>query len=134
MTRRLFVIFVAAALAGAGCGSSPTTPTTPVSPVTETFSSIVYPQGTASQQFVAAKAGTVTLTLGALASPGPVGLGIGITQQTGLGCFLSTIVQATADTLAQITAPVDAGSYCVKVFDVGNLTVPTAFSVTIVRP
>jgi hypothetical protein len=134
MTRRLFFTFLSVALVGAGCGSSPTTPTTAPSPVTETFASIVYPQGAASQQFVAAKSGTVTITLGALAATGPVGLALGVTQQSGLGCFVSTVVQATAGTLAQITAPVDAGSYCVRVFDIGNLTGPAAFSVTIVRP
>jgi hypothetical protein len=30
--------------------------------------------------------------------------------------------------------PVDAGAYCVKIFDVGTLASPMGFTITIVRP
>ena len=33
-----------------------------------------------------------------------------------------------------LTVSVDAGTYCVRVFDPGTMTAQTAFTVTIVRP
>ena len=131
------------ALSGPGCSddtsvTSPTT-TTPTSPVTETFAGGLVRLGTASRTITAAKAGTIELTLKSM-SPAAytnviVGVGIGVPTSVSAGCSLTTAVNTAPGTSPQVTASVDAGTYCVKIFDVGNLTPQQAFfELTIVRP
>jgi hypothetical protein len=59
-----------------------------------------------------------------------VGLGVGIPQSDGAGCYLTETVSAGAG--SQLTVAVEAGTYCVRLFDTGALTSQVAFSVTIV--
>jgi len=131
------IVSVVAALALAGCDdAAPTTSPTPTSPVTETFSGQFTPGGSAARAFTAAAAGTVSITLTQIGPPSDaaVGLGIGIPQSNGSGCLLTQTVAATASTTPQITAAVDAGTYCVRLYDTGSLVTQVAFIVTIVRP
>jgi hypothetical protein len=99
--------------------------------VTETFASTLAVQGTASRAFTVAKAGTVSVTLATLAAAAEVGLGLGIPRSDGTGCLLYTSLNTVAGATAQITGSAEAGTYCVKLYDVGNLTRGTVFSVTI---
>jgi hypothetical protein len=128
----------AALAAAAACGSStpsPTTPTTPTSPTTSIFSSRLTPGGAVSRQFGASTNGTVTAMLTNAAGPNTVvGLGIGV-PTTGLAkCALTTAIQTPAGSTPQISASVDAGNYCVVVYDLGTLTSAIDFSVTLVYP
>jgi hypothetical protein len=102
--------------------------------VTETFASNLAVHGTASRTFSVAKAGTVTITLTTLASAAEVGLGLGIPRPDGAGCLLYTSLNTVAGATAQITSSAEAGPYCVKIYDVGNLTGATIFSMTIAHP
>jgi hypothetical protein len=112
--------------------TSPTSPTT--SPVTETFSTQLFVGGSASRSFTAAKTGTATVTLvSAGTSTTKVGFGIGVPDVSGSGClFTRSNEAATAGT--SFSLPVDAGTYCVRVFDTGTLTSNITFSITIIRP
>jgi hypothetical protein len=126
------------ALAATGCDDATTTATSPTvtSPVTETFNGQFIPGGTASRAFTAASSGTVSITLTQVGPPADavVGLGVGIPQSSGTGCLLTQVVQTGASSSPQLTVSVDAGSYCVRLYDTGTLTAPIAFNVTIVRP
>ena len=145
MTNRRFGItsvvttsaLIAALAMTAACGSSttPTTPTTPTGPTTSIFASRLTPGGAVSRQFGASTNGTVTAMLTNAAGPNTVvGLGIGV-PTTGLAkCALSTAVQTKAGSTPQLSATVDAGNYCVVVYDLGTLTSPIDFSVTLVFP
>jgi len=117
-------------LAAVACddASTATSPTT-TSPVTETFVGQVSVGGAAS-------AGTAAITLTQIGPPADVtvGLGVGIPQSGGAGCYLTQTVQAGASSAPQLTVAVEAGTYCVRLFDTGALTSPVAFNVTIVRP
>ena len=106
------------------------------SPVTETFSGQIIKGGSAARSFTAASAGTVSITLASIGPPAgvQVGLGIGIPQASGSGCSLTQTMMAGAATSPHITAAVDAGTYCIRLYDTGALTAPVAFSVMIVRP
>lgn len=128
------LLILAIAMAACGDATTPTAPTT--SPVTETFSGQFIPGGGASRAFTAASSGTVSLTLTSitLATGATAGFGIGIPQANNAGCLLNQVVQAAGSATPQITATVEAGTYCVRVYDTGALTVPVAFSITIVRP
>jgi hypothetical protein len=111
------------------CGSS-----TSPSPITVTFASTLAVRGTASQSFTVTTAGTVSITLATLASAVEVGLGLGNPRADGSGCLLFMSLNTVAGATAQITSSAQPGPYCVEIYDVGNLTGPTVFSVTIAHP
>ena len=94
------------------------------------------PAAAASRSFTAASAGTATIALTQIGPPADVtvGLGVGIPRADSAGCYLTQTVQTGASSAPQLTAAVEAGSYCVRLFDTGALTSPVAFNVTIVRP
>lgn len=121
-----------------GCSDNATTPTTtptPTSPTTSTFASLLPPRGSASRAFSASAAGTVTVTLNNAAGLSTfVGLGLGVPNGGVSTCTLSTSLRTTAGTTAQITAKVDAGTYCVAIYDVGTLADPIDFTITLVYP
>ena len=135
-----FRVLVCAAAMSAGCSDS-TTPTSPTStaatsPVTVTYSTGFGPRGSAARSFTASQAGTVSVTLVSAGPPSDValGLGVGIPRADGAGCTLAQSVTTLAGAEAQIVISVDAGNYCVKVFDAGSLTDVVAVTVTLVHP
>lgn len=114
-----------------------TTTTTTVSPVTETFSSQLAVGGYAFRSITAVKAGAITVTLTSLSSVGStttlkVGMGLGIPDSTGTGCLFTRTTETAAG--GALTANVDAGAYCVRLWDLGTLKATTPFTVTIIRP
>lgn len=138
--RRAFIVLVLSlGLLTVGCGNdtstSPTTPTTPTGPTTSIFASRLTPNGAVSRSFGATTAGTVTVMLTNAAGPFTrVGLGLGVPTAGLAKCALSTAISTTAGSTPQISAAVDAGQYCVTVYDLGTLTEPIDFSVTLVYP
>jgi hypothetical protein len=113
-------------LAFAACGgndSSTTAPSTPAPAAgTESFTATLAPGGTAIHQFNASATGTVSVTL-TTTNPGStlLGLGIGIPGGNIGGCDLTKTVQALPGSAAQLTASVEAGTYCAGAFDVGGV-------------
>ena len=129
------------AVVSAACDNGPTTPdtttttTTPVtSPVTETFSSQLAMSGFSARSFTAAKPGSASVTLTSIGSSSTlkVGLGIGIPDSLGSGCLFTRSIETAAG--GSVTANVDAGTYCVRVYDIGTLTSTVNFTATIIRP
>lgn len=138
--RACAVVSVAIVVAFTGaCGNSnqTTTPTTPTttSPTTAVFASRLTPGGAISRSFAATTSGTITVMLTNAAGPFTrVGLGLGV-PSTGIAkCALSTAVSTNAGATPQIAAAVDAGNYCVTVYDIGTISSPVDFSVTLVYP
>ncbi len=80
-------------------------------------------------------AGTVTVTLTTVGPPVvSVGLGIGV-PGGGASCNLSMAVGSAAPaTTPQISVPVDAGTYCVQVYDVGAVPDHINFTVSVTHP
>jgi hypothetical protein len=110
------------------------TPSDASSSGTISYSSTVLPAGFTTRNFAAAVAGSAAITMDSF-SPGSVsslGLGIGFPRNDGSGCEVSTAINATPG--GQLTAPVDAGLYCVKVFDPGTLTGTANFALRILHP
>lgn len=124
----------------ASCGSNPitatATPAAVTSPLTEIWSTNFGPKGSAARQFTAAKAGTVTITLGSLTpSLDGVGVGFGTPSTTGDGgCTLSQEVTSVPSTDPLITTTVPGGVFCVKIYDVGLATFNETFSIAVVHP
>lgn len=124
-----------------GCGNNQTTTptattTTPTrsSPATESFTSNLTVQGSAWRFVNAIAGGTVTATLTTTDQPTKV-VGLGIGLRSGIAnCLITREVTATAGSSPRIDATVDAGAYCIKVFDTGTLTTPMNFTVSITYP
>jgi len=116
----------AVALAAGACGGNTTSPAaaTTAAPAagTDTFTGQMAPGGAAIHHFTASATGTVSVTLTATDPPAMlVGLGIGIPGNNAGVCDMTTSVQARPGSTAQLTASVEAGTYCAGVFDVGGL-------------
>ena len=83
----------------------------------------------------AAQAGTITATLTTTSQPATmIGVGMGVRNGGGTGCLLNTSLTAEAGSSPQLSSQVDAGDYCVKLFDVGTLTTPMSFTLALVYP
>lgn len=100
--------------------------------MSETWSSTVAPGGQSSRSFTVNASGTINVTL--TAAGATLGVGVGLPRVSGGGCRLSVSVNASAGTAPQISAPADAGQYCVQVFDLGTLTDPVGFALKIDHP
>jgi hypothetical protein len=125
-------------VATAGCGKDDPPPTTPAPPTTQsvTWSTTLAPGGASSRSFRTTRSGTVSVALQSLAGSATMraGLGVGIPLGDGSGCVLSRSVETTAGATAQIELDIDAGNYCMHVYDLGELTQPVSFTVQLVYP
>jgi hypothetical protein len=120
-----------------GGSSTPTTPssnTPPLPPTSETFTGTVSPGSSDSHTFtVALSNGQLTADLTAAGPPVTIFMGLGIGMPTNGVCTLLTgaavIVQASP--AAQLSGTVNAGAYCVMVYDAGNQVGDVGYSVTV---
>lgn len=133
MTHLLIVL--CCAFVTASCGDDPpsTTTPTPTSPLTSTFASRITVGGSATRTFTTTQAGNITVRLNSSSSQ-PIGLGLGLPFGGISTCTLSTSVEASPASVPHISTPVDNGTYCVSVYDLGNLTGPVDFEVIIIYP
>jgi hypothetical protein len=115
---------------GFACGSSTTSPST-TSPTTDTISSTALYPGGADFEDITVTPGTVTAMLTSTTPPNVV-LGFGIGLKSGNTCYLTTSVNAQAG--AQLSLPVDGGTYCIEVYDNGTLTGQVQFAMTVTHP
>jgi hypothetical protein len=124
----------------AACSSNdsttPTAPTTPApGPGTQALNAIMAPQGSAIRTFTASAAGTVTVTLNSTSPATLVGLGIGIPGTATGGCDMTATVNTSGGSAPQISASVDAGTFCAGAFDRGAVgSGGVLVSITIVHP
>jgi hypothetical protein len=123
----------ALALAAGACSSDtqvPPAPTPVPASITDTFTGTLTVGGTSAQPFIVQQTGHVTVTLNSMDPSVPVGVGIG-TPSTG-GCALvnrqSPVVAGPSPALSGIALK---GSLCVTVYDIGNLTSPATYTLTV---
>jgi hypothetical protein len=123
----------------AGCNDkTPTvttpTPTTPATIVTEVFAGTLSTNGASTYPFSATTGGTVTATLTTLTPDTTLPIGLSIGTWTGSACQV-VIANDNAAQAAVITGTVtSAASLCVRVYDVGKVTSPESFTVTVGHP
>jgi hypothetical protein len=140
MTSGVRALMAALAVAvTAGCSQSPTSPTdpadgAPASPVTFTYPGVVGPGGSVSRSFVATRPGAAIITLSGIAPATGLGVGLGIPRPDGTGCLIARSAIAADGASAEVSAAVDAGSYCAQVFAPATAADQVAFSVTLVHP
>lgn len=101
---------------------------------TLTYASTLLPGGSTSRTFDATAAGTVTVILDTIDQPSveTLGLGLGFPRTDGGGCQLNQTFVASRG--SQFAVPVEAGKYCLKVYDLATLPDVTRFSLRIVYP
>ena len=120
----------------AGCKSKITLPTTPDPVVfTENFDGVVNVNGSVTHTFFTSATGTVTATLTGLGDNPPSKVGFSMGTYAGSTC--SIVLRndnAVATSVITGTVTTLAGSLCISVYDVGALTAPVAYTVTVVHP
>jgi hypothetical protein len=103
-------------------------------PNTLTSTSSMTVDGSFTRTFTASAPGTANIRLTDLQPSVPVGLAVGVIYDATVGCRLARVMTTTAGSTPQFTLPVDPGEYCVQVFDIGNFTQDTSFSLRIEHP
>ncbi len=113
-------------------------PTVHPATVTDTFTGNVTPNSADSHAFVITLTGKIDITLTAVGPLSTAEVSVGIGIPTGLACSLTlgdgTTVRTTAGSTPQISGTVLPGTFCVVVFDIGRLTEPVDYTVTVAHP
>jgi hypothetical protein len=149
LSQRLLCVGFALIAVGAGvaCGkdetpTSPTTTTTPTQPaaaasVPERFTGTLPVNSSRFYAFEVGAFGTVTATLDSIGGSGVpttvwVGLGVGVPE--GTDCSTTTSLSTQSGAGPHVSTTLAAGTYCVRVYDIGNLAAPAPFAITIAHP
>ena len=131
----LCALAVLAATAACGDDDEITTPIEPTRPtVTETFSGRVTVNGAQTHGFAANGSGRIDVTLTTLSpdSAARVGLVLGTLNSLGACQVVISNDNATQGTLVAGNAGA-AGTFCARVYDVGQLTEPAEYTLTVVH-
>jgi hypothetical protein len=106
-------------------------PTTPPTKVVS-FSGTLQVQGRDTYTFTVTQSGYVEATLVGLgaAAGTTVGFGIGTANGTAV-CAVGQSVTTASGTAAQLVGTGLPGALCVTIFDVGNLTAPAVYTITV---
>ena len=134
MKRRLVALLTTAALPlGAACGSSSGPSTVAPSPVTttESFTSTLDQSGSVTNGFTVSAAGTVQVKLTDVEPLTTMALGVAVTTGgTACGSDIAQTNNAKSGTTA-LSGTAAVGSYCVRVFDAGNIPADTSVTYTV---
>jgi hypothetical protein len=135
MMARLNLILLCLVLVAA-CSSQQSKTALPIPDVPPTklvsFNGTLQPQATDTYTFTVSQSGYVQATLVGLGAPPSteVRLAIGTPSTVGI-CAPSFAVTTTAGTSAQIIGTGLAGNLCITIHDVGNLTAPAIYTITV---
>ena len=117
----------------AGCGDDDAAPTTPVETpiqISETFQGTINLNGAATHTFVADRAGQATATLTSL-SPDSTAI-VSFIFGTWNGQYCQVILVKDDATQAQnLVGNASQGAFCVRIADIGRLTAPTDYTITV---
>jgi hypothetical protein len=131
----LLIAGLAVGVASCG-GNAPTVPTSPTSPATatETFSGNLNQNGAVTHSFSASAAGTISATLSALAPDDTLKVGLSLGTWNGTACTI-VIANDTATKGSAVSGTINSsGSFCARVYDVGNVVNPVTYTVTVTHP
>jgi hypothetical protein len=132
--KRILLAVLGAALVTSGCTdpSAPVTPTPAVPTLTDTFSDTLLQLGANTHQFTVTVVGGVKVTLTSVEPGAVVGLGIG-TPSFG-SCSIADKVETVAGAVVQLSGTATVpGSFCVTIYDIGNLVEPAAYTINVLH-
>ncbi|MEP7119211.1 MAG: hypothetical protein ABI880_16605 [Acidobacteriota bacterium] len=132
-------------LAACGKNNTPTSPTTTTTTTTaadasttEQFSGSVAVNGARFYSFDVTTYGTVNVTLdrigGTASVPASVWVGLGVGVPDGTDCSTTASLNTQSGVGPQVSSTLAAGTYCARIYDIGNLAGPAPFSITIAHP
>ena len=127
--RRIAAVLVVA-LALAGCDNSPTAPALFT---TETFTGSVGALASSSHTFITGQSSQTVITINSFTPAITMGFALGapVATPTGQTCSV-TVGQAAVQVGTTFQVPLDAATYCVMIFDIGNVTDSNvAYSLTV---
>ena len=125
-------LLIALVATACGDGNTSTTPSPTPTATGESWSSVLAPGGQSTRSFTVNASGTIAVTL--TNADTTLGVGVGVPRVTGGGCRLGVLVNTGGGSVPQISTQADPGQYCVQVFDLGTLTDPIPFTLTIDHP
>lgn len=140
------VVTLALPLSACGDSDTPTSPTDTTTPtetaveptISESFTGRIGVNGAAFYSFEVTQYGTVNLTLhnvgGVTGVPESVWVGLGIGIPDGTDCSTTTSTNTQAGAGPHVSSVLAAGTYCARIYDVGNLAAPAPFDVLIAHP
>jgi hypothetical protein len=134
MNRNFAAAVLCAALVTVGCSDpiAPATPT-PVAPtVPEVFSDTLLVSGANTHSFTVTAIGGLQVSMTSLVPAAAVGLGVG-TYGVGV-CTIIDHIAAVAGASIQLSGTVTVpGTYCVEVYDLGNMIEPAAYTINVIH-
>jgi ABC-type Fe3+-hydroxamate transport system substrate-binding protein len=134
---RLRILAVVLALGTAACGSdTPTTPTTPTTPVTvtDTFAGTLTPNGAATYTFTTGLSGQVTATLTTLSPNSTLIVGLSLGTWNGNACQIILSKDSATQLSFVVGQASQANTFCVRIYDVGNLVDPATYEIQVNHP
>jgi hypothetical protein len=129
-------VLLVGALVAAGCDNDieNLTPTEPAPTITETFTGTITVNGATIHTFTTAASGLVTATLTAVTPDPAIQVGLGLGTWNGTNCQLTLpkddAVQGNA-VIGQVSGP---GTLCARIYDVGKMTEPLGYTITVEHP
>lgn len=114
---------------------APRAPTGPTTTTTETFSGRITVNGAATHNFYSTSTGTVTATLTDLRPESTSKIGLAMGTWNGATCAIVLANdQAVRTSVVTGTVSTVGGSLCVRIYDVGAMSEPTDYEITVVHP
>lgn len=135
---RQFAIGILAAtlpVVAAACNNenTPTTPTPPPT-VTDPFSGTINRNGAATHTFTVATAGDVKATLKSLAPDSTIVVGLSLGTWNGAACQIVIANDKAAQGNTVTGTASSLGTFCVRVYDVGNIVDTTSYEIEVEHP
>jgi hypothetical protein len=134
------VLVASLAFAGAGCSATtttpttPTTPTLPLEPVTESFAGSITTNGAVTFQFLVKQSGLIQATLKSLSPDSAIAVGLALGTWNGEICQV-VLANDQATLGFGVTGSVStAATLCLRIYDIGQLTQPNSFELTVIHP
>jgi hypothetical protein len=132
--KRILALVLGLSLATLGCSDpvAPATPTPAIPTVTDTFNGTLLILGSNTHPFTVQQIGGIKVSITGVAPGAAVGIGVG--TPSGSSCLLIDHLTAVASPNAQISGTATiTGTFCVSVYDVGNLVESVNYVVTVLH-
>lgn len=108
----------------------PTAPAVPPTSITETFTGTLTVNGAATYPFVVGQAGNATAVLTALV-PDDARVGMSLGTWNGVTCQIILANDNATQNSLVVGEARSAGNFCVRIHDVGKLTAPADYLLTV---
>jgi hypothetical protein len=130
--RRALPLVALAAMALGGCETTTQPPPPPpVDPKTVSFSGTLVVSGAAVHRFTPTQIGEINVTLKVLAPVSTVTIGMGLGVWTGTSCTIHIADDQAILNELLIGTTTGEAEFCARLYDVGQLTAPTDYTIEV---